>query len=116
MATETWAIGLMIFCSIISAFATFFLKLASPTMSFKIKKLITNWKLIIGLFLYGIGTILALFALRFGELSILYPFVALQYVWTGFISMKYLKEKMTPAKWAGVVLIVVGVSLIGLGA
>lgn len=116
MATALWAIGAMVVCSVFSAMATFFLKLAAPKMSFNIVKLIRNWKLIIGLFLYGIGTIIALFALRGGELSILYPVVALQYVWTNIISKIYLSEKITLLKWIGVACIIIGVSIIGLKA
>jgi len=115
MATATWAIIAMMVVSIVSAMATFFLKLAAPKMTLNLGKLLKNWRLILGLFFYGISVIISLPAMRAGELSVLYPFVALQYVWTGFISMKYLKEKMTVLKWAGVGLIIVGVSLIGIG-
>ncbi|MBW2964293.1 EamA family transporter [Candidatus Woesearchaeota archaeon] len=116
MATPIWTIAVFIVVSVASAFATFFLKLAAPTLSLNIKKLIRNWRLILGLFLYGIGTLLSLAALKFGELSVLYPFVALQYVWANFLSKKYLGEELNWLKWAGVALIFVGVTLVGLGA
>ena len=116
MATPTWAILLMAIVSLISAVATFLIKLASTSLSRNITKLIKNWKLALGIFLYGFGTILSLLALRAGELSVLYPFVALQYVWTNFLSAKFLKEKITIYKWIGVGLIVLGVSLIGSAA
>lgn len=116
MATPTWTIAVFIVVSVFSAFATFFLKLAAPTMSLSVRKLIRNWRLIIGLFLYGIATLISLVALKFGELSVLYPFVALQYVWVNFLSKKYLGEELTLLKWAGVVLIFLGVTLVGLGA
>ena len=116
MATAVWAIIAMVVVSVFSAIATYFLKLASGKMAFSISKLLKNWKLIIGLFLYGIATLISLVALKAGDLSVLYPFVALQYVWTGFISMKFLKEKMTLMKWLGVCMIVLGVVLIGFKA
>jgi drug/metabolite transporter (DMT)-like permease len=116
MATEWWAIGLMIFSSFFSSSGTFCIKLAAPKMAFSIKKLIRNNMLIIGLFLYGLSTIFSLAAFRGGELSILYPFIALQYVWANVLSRKYLDEHIGLMKWAGIALIFVGVSLIGLGA
>ena len=116
MATALWAIGLIICTSFFSASGTFFIKLASPEMTLNMKKLIRNWKLLLGLFLYGISTLLALAAFRGGELSVLYPFIALQYVWTNILSKKYLAEKINGLKWLGIVLIFIGVSLIGLGA
>jgi len=116
MATATWAIFAMIFVSVISALATFFLKLAAPRIHLNIVKLVKNWRLFVGLVFYGFGTIISLVALKGGELSILYPFVALQYVWTAFLSKRFLKEKMSIGKWAGIALIVLGVSLIGMRA
>ncbi len=116
MATPLWSILLMAIVSVISAVATFLIKLASASISRNIKKLIRNWKLACGIFLYGFATILSLFALKAGELSVLYPFVALQYVWTNFLSARFLEEKITIYKWAGVALIVLGVSLIGSAA
>lgn len=116
MGTALWAIGVMVVVSVLSAVATFFLKLASKDVSLRIKNLIKNWKLLFGISFYGISVLVALAAYRNGELSVLYPFVALQYVWTNILSKKYLDEKIGGVKWLGIVLIFVGVSLIGAGA
>ncbi len=113
--TPIWAMGLMVVISFFSALATFSIKVATPTLHRKLKTLL-NFKLFTGLFLYGISMLMSLVAFKFGELSVLYPFVALQYVWTSLLSMKYLDEEMNWKKWAGIGLIFVGVSLIGLGA
>jgi drug/metabolite transporter (DMT)-like permease len=116
MATQPWAITLYAVASIFSALATFFIKLAAPRMSLRIAKLIRNRQLITGLCFYAFSSLIALIALRGGELSILYPIIALQYVWTNILSMKYLKEKVGLLRWAGIALIFLGVSLIGIGA
>ena len=42
--------------------------------------------------------------------------LALVYVWVSLLSMFFLKEKMNKTKWLGVILIILGVTLIGLGA
>jgi len=62
------------------------------------------------------NTVLFIPALRGGELSVLYPLVALVYVWVSLLSVRFLGEKMNPMKWLGIALILLGVTLIGLGA
>ena len=66
--------------------------------------------------MYGISTILFIPALKGGELSVLYPFVALAYIWVSLLSVKFLGEKMNKVKWLGIALIILGVSFIGLGS
>ena len=91
-------------------------KQASAKLTRRVRDLFSNWKLFFGVFLYGIGTVLSLVALKFGELSVLYPFVALQYVWANILSKKYLGEELNLLKWSGIALLFVGVTLVGLGA
>ena len=76
----------------------------------------TNYHLFGGVGLYAIGTILFIPALKGGELSVLYPFVALNYIWVSLLSVKFLGEKMNRFKWLGIALIIIGVSFIGLGS
>lgn len=116
MATELWAIGLVLLATSLGSFGPLFLKKASSNFQFNFKTLIKNYNLILGVFFYGLGTILFLPALKAGELSVLYPLVALSYVWVSLLSVKFLNEKMNMIKWLGVALIIVGVSLIGIGA
>ena len=80
------------------------------------RTLIHNYNVLIGAFLYGIGTILFIPALKHGELSVLYPFVSTSYIWVSILSMSFLGEKMNREKWLGIALIIVGVTLIGLGS
>ena len=77
-------------------------------------KFLLNKKLIAGLSLYAIATIIFIPALKGGELSVLYPFVALSYVWVSLLSVRFLKERMNIHKWLGILLIIIGVILIGL--
>jgi len=72
--------------------------------------------LYVGVFFYGIASLIFVFALRFGDLSTLYPIAGLSYVWISLLSIKFLKEKMNDVKWFGIILILIGVALISLGA
>ncbi len=116
MATQLWAIGLVILGTLIGAFGPIFLKRGSEKFNRNIFKQITNHNMIIGFIIYGISTVIFIPALRGGELSVLYPLVALAYVWVCLLSIKFLKEKMNALKWLGIILIIIGASFIGLGS
>ncbi len=70
-------------------------------------------KLVAGYALYGISTVLLVIALRHGELSLLYPVIALTYVWVAILSVLVFHEVLNPLRIAGVVVIVAGVALLG---
>lgn len=116
MATQLWAIGLVIFATLIGAFGPILLKKASEKKLSKISSLMTNYHLMGGVALYGVGTVLFIPALKGGDLSVIYPFVSLNYIWVSLLSVKFLGEKMNRLKWLGVSLIILGVSFIGLGS
>jgi uncharacterized membrane protein len=116
METELWAIGLVLFACIIGSFGPIFLKKASGKISFNLKSIIYNKNLISGLTFYGLSTILFIPALKGGELSVLYPLVATVYIWVSLLSVKMLNEKMNKFKWLGILLIIIGVSFIGIGS
>ena len=116
MPTELWAIGLVISATLVGAFGPILLKKASAKKLSNIKSLISNYPLFGGVGLYGLGTILFIPALKGGDLSILYPFVSVSYIWVSLLSVKFLGEKMNLIKWLGIALIIVGVSFIGFGS
>ncbi|MBW2991397.1 EamA family transporter [Candidatus Woesearchaeota archaeon] len=112
MDTKLWVILLVAFCALLGAIGQLFFKLSSKSLSFNLIVLITNWKLILGLALYAIATILFLIALKHGNLSILYPIIATSYIWVAFLSTIFLKEVFPVYKWLGVLLILGGVIII----
>jgi len=116
MATQLWAIGLVILATLAGAFGPILLKKASSKKLSAISSLATNYNLFGGVALYALGTLLFIPALKGGELSVLYPFVALSYIWVSLLSVKFLGEKMNKLKWFGIILIIIGVSLIGFGS
>ena len=116
METQLWAVGLVLLAAFLGSLGPIMLKKASGNISFNLIKIIKNYHLILGIFFYGIGTILFIPALKGGELSVLYPLVATVYIWVSIWSIILLKEKMNRQKWIGVLLVVLGVIFIGLGA
>ena len=77
---------------------------------------ILNPYILSGLAVYGLGAIILITALKYGELSVLYPIIATSYIWVSLLSMEFFGEAMNLHKWLGVVAIIVGVSLIGMGS
>jgi drug/metabolite transporter (DMT)-like permease len=104
--------------TIISATAQAFIKTGAaklgpnPTLA----GLIQDLPLLTGLFLYGIGAVLMILALRHGELSVLWPVISLSYVWVAILSVVIFHEGMNPFKVAGIIAIVSGVAMMGRGA
>jgi uncharacterized membrane protein len=98
------------------AYGGIMLKKGSSRFRLSIKGTLKNKSLVIGVLVYGLGTITYIIALRGAELSIIYPLVSTTYIWIAVLSQKMLGEKMNTLKWAGISLILVGVSLIGMGA
>lgn len=109
METKLTIILLVLFCALLGSFGQLFFKLGSKDLVFDFFPLITNWKLIVGLALYGFATILFLVALKFGRLSILYPIIATSYIWVAILSHFVLGEPFRISQWSGVALIIAGV-------
>lgn len=116
MATQLWAIGLVTAATLIGAFGPILLKKASAKKLSKLSSLATNYHLFSGVALYAVGTMLFIPALKGGDLSVLYPFVSVSYIWVSLLSVKFLGEKMNKFKWLGIALIIIGVSFIGVGS
>ena len=116
MKTQLWAIGMVILATIVGALGPIMLKKASAKKFSSLKSLAANYYLFAGIILYGFGTVLFIPALKGGELSVLYPFVALIYIWVSLLSVKFLGEKMNKFKWLGIALIIAGVTFIGIGS
>jgi drug/metabolite transporter (DMT)-like permease len=65
--------------------------------------------------LYAISAMLLIIALKGGELSVLYPIIALSYIWVILASTIVLKENISTLRWAGVGIIFAGVTIVGIG-
>jgi len=91
------------------------LKAGASHLQFNVRALLTNWKLGLGLGLYLISTVFYVKGISRGEISVLFPLVSLGYVWTAIWSKVFFGESMTRAKYAGLVLILIGCVLLGLG-
>jgi multidrug transporter EmrE-like cation transporter len=123
--------ALVFFCTFIGALAQILIKLGSAGLGAHVSLgqvvhnpslfiafavgIFSNGKLFLGYCFYGIMTVLMSLALRGNELSRLYPIIALTYVWVTFLSLFVLPgEHLNIYRSAGIALIVLGVSVLGL--
>ncbi len=116
MVNKIFIIFLVIITTFIGAFGALFLKLGSKEISLTFKGLFKNYKFLFGIFLYGVSALFFLGALRYGPLTMVYPFLSLGYIWITFLAIYFVKEKMNIMKWLGIILIIMGVILIGISA
>jgi drug/metabolite transporter (DMT)-like permease len=110
------ALGLVFSCTVLGAAAQLLIKVGMTRFSMDHPfGALTNLPLIAGYFLYGINTLLLVLALREAELSMLYPIIALTYVWVTLLSYGLLHERPNLYKNIGIATIVIGVAIIGRG-
>lgn len=119
-AAKRRSLLLVFTCTVVGAAAQMFIKsgantLARPGFLGAVLGMFTNPMLFTGYALYGFNTILIAIALRGSELSLIYPVIALTYVWVSILSVVLLHESMNPFKIAGIATIVLGVAVLGRG-
>lgn len=108
-------IFIVLLCTIFTSLGQVLLKLGSSNTD-SIIHILTNANLILGVCSYAIGAILLIIALKYGDLSLIYPFVALSFVWVTLLSIFIFHENVSLINWCGIFVIIIGVSLIGYGS
>ncbi|MBI2109683.1 EamA family transporter [Candidatus Woesearchaeota archaeon] len=116
MTTQLWAIILVLVGSLYGALGPIYWKKGAKYFSLSIKGTLLNNNLMKGGLLWGSSFLPLIYAFKGGEVSVLAPLMSTGYIWVIIFSMFMLKEKINSYKWTGILLIVLGVSLIGLGS
>lgn len=116
--TSIRSIGLVVTCTVFGAIAQILIKFGAADLDPRLfaHGALTNWWLLGGLGCLGLNTLLLIVALREGQLSVLYPIIALTYVWVVILSPMFFEDTINLYKAIGVGVIVLGVSLIGWGS
>lgn len=123
--TSARSILLVLLCTVIGAAAQILVRhgadyvdgaLLNQSLWLFAVSLATNWTLLGGYACLAFNMILLVVALREGQLSILYPIIALTYVWVTILSPMFFDDAINVYKIVGVGVIVLGVSLIGMGS
>jgi drug/metabolite transporter (DMT)-like permease len=106
---------LVLAAAFIGSFGAVFLKLGSAKLHGGFWK-IFNLQLAIGVGLFMTSSAFFVAGIRHGQLSVLYPMVSLGYVWTLVWARIFFKEPFTRQKFLGLGLVLLGVSLVGMGS
>ncbi len=119
LSTRHRSLMLVMMCTVFGAAAQMFIKAGANTLPHvtgivpTLLAMAMNVQLVAGYSLYGLSTVLLVLALKDGELSLLYPVIALTYVWVAILSILVFHENMNPLRATGVVVIVIGVAVLG---
>jgi multidrug transporter EmrE-like cation transporter len=101
-----WVMG----ASFFGSFGALFLKIGAGKLQRNLLSLITNWRLLLGIAFYLFSSVLFVFGVRKGELSVLGS------VWTLLWSRLILGEPLTRPKLVALGMILCGMAFIGMGA
>ena len=115
MSATTSSLLLVTIASFVGSFGAVLLKAGSMRVKRGIQDMILNPRIILGCCTYVLSSFFFILAIRQGELSFLYPMVALSYVWTLLWSRIVFKEPFTRNKFAGIAFILLGVALLNAG-
>lgn len=98
---------ILILCmTFMGSVASIFFKRASGSDGFL--KMLCNFNLYIGGFLYVAAAGLNIIVLRYLDYSVVLPLSSVTYIWTMVLSYRILQEKITKKKVLGVLCIVLG--------
>jgi multidrug transporter EmrE-like cation transporter len=112
--SQTQSMVLVFACTVLGAAAQMLMKIGLDHLTSPgVMGYITSLPLLAGYCLYGMNTVMMIFALRDGELSILYPIIALTYVWVTILSVLFFHESLNFFKLAGIAVVVAGVAVMG---
>lgn len=75
-----------------------------------------NPKIFFGLFMYFIGAILWILLLSRYKLSVVYPLVSLNYLFTALLAMWVFHETITLDRWVGIAIVTAGVAVISISS
>src|SRR5580692_4914672 len=117
-AKRRLAIFIVLACTLLVAIGQYWIKLGANRLSHAgliatAIGIFTIPQLFAGYCLYGLFTVLFIYALRHGELSVLYPLIALGYVWVTITAVVAFHESMNPLKIVGLIVIMCGVAVLG---
>jgi len=110
------AIITVILSTFLTAAGAILFKYGAINLEFSFIPIITNYFLILGLVSYGIAMLVLTWGMKTGDLSILYPLVALGYVWVTLYAFFGFNEPINALRLTGIILVMAGAGFIGWGS
>jgi|SRR3989344_7182316 len=114
MLKRSHSIILIFISTILLSFGQILIKKGAVTASLNIY-IFQNVSLIIGYVAYLLAGLTIVIALKYNDLSLLYPLIATSYIWVILLSMYFLQENISPLQLIGILGIILGVTFVGFG-
>lgn len=73
---------------------------------------LSNPYVILGTILNGVFYFLLIASLSWADVTVAVPFTAIEYVFAAILAVTILQEVVSPVRWAGIVLVIMGVVLV----
>jgi len=105
---------LVLAATIVGSFGAVFLKMGAARLDGSVLSF-ANSRLVIGVGLYLGSSVFYAFGIKGAQLSVVYPMVSLSNVWALLWSKWFFGEALSKEKLLGLVLILVGVTFVGMG-
>ena len=101
--------------SFVGSFGSVLLKSGAVRLERSWSSLFLNWRLTAGALTYFSSSLLFLRGIAHGEVSVLYPLVAVGYIFTMFWGRLFFGEPLTKMKFVALFVILAGVAMISAG-
>jgi drug/metabolite transporter (DMT)-like permease len=114
-ATRTWrGLVVAVSCStLVCAAAQILMKIGMARVNHMDPiALATNLPLVSGYALYGVFCLMMIWALRQGELSVIYPIISLAYIWVTVCSYFIFHDTLNWLKLVGILSVILGVAML----
>jgi multidrug transporter EmrE-like cation transporter len=115
MTTPPSSIAWVMTGSVIGSLGAAGLKAGAHHLEISVRGLLTNWRLIGGLGGYLLSTVFFIRGVQNGEVSLLYPMVAVGYIWSLIWSKVFFGEPITRMKVGALAVILTGVAVLCYG-
>jgi len=111
------AVIITVFCTLFTSLGQLLWKDGISKVDLQQPVTLFNITFILGFVVYLVGGLMMLLAFKKGDLSLVYPIIATGYVWVSLLSpLLFPTDSMNPLKWAGIILILISVSILGWGS
>lgn len=115
MKTPLSSILYVLASSFLGSFGAVLLKAGATRLHRELRSLIFNKYLIAGILTFVLSSYFFVLGVREGELTVLYPTLALGYLWTMLWSRIFFGEPITKRKVLGIGVILAGIIILNLG-
>jgi uncharacterized membrane protein len=113
MKTTWGAVLLILVSTFFNVIAQTSYKYAAPAFELTWQGTLFNLPLWVGFISYGCSALLVILAFRHGEMSTLFPFVSLTFIWVLLSSWLILRETISLPNILGIGIIIAGILLLG---